>query len=901
MSSSYTFTGASFSVVSAARIAGNVIRVVFGQAPLQINASGATDALNVNNYTITGPTALSVVSAAIVPSNPFAIDLSLSAVLSTGSWTVTVANVKTPALTALSAPFSASFDITSEQTSLTAGAENDTAFSIIRKHFNAALAGPNWDALIAALATADDFVWAMAQALWPQLFKATASGRYLTVLGANDGNRRPPNMSDAAFRDLSIELATGRVTYVSLLEILKSFYGKTALCAYLDSSVGPFALVNGQTLVFNFEGTEYTYTVDADSFEFVSAATAQELVVALTVFFQAKKIGATAEVVDGKVRVFSPSLGLRSSVSVSGTATVGFDALTHTIANGDRTVVLSTAVDGELTVQVPATPNVDTDFGSYVSETSIEVTDITAKDGVVTVLTATNHGLVENGQVLIEGFVPQFETPWHTASSGATLGGSAVESVVDATITTSYDYPAIAKLSDGSCVLAGGENLSGDPQVSVYKVQTALNGIVSDASPANGAVRTDYTVTALNNMAAPRTQHGISVLNKSFTDKVLVTGGINASGGLSVDTVELLSGSTWTTMTKMNTKRSRHAQITLDNGDVLVIGGEYSGGALSSCERYSPFLNLWTATGSLNSARKGPSAVKLSDGKILVVGGTTSADVSQNTCELYDPNTGVWTKTTSSGNFYSEHPVAVAVSDRVYVIPRFSGSGQAFLEVFDYATRAWTRGAGVSVDPTDSKVWSSVLHNGFVYVVHPAATSLYRMELATQKWGRVLGTIDARTAVFATDHAVFAAGGEVGALAAVTGNYKYTSPASVNGVHTVSIIDATSFTFQIPHNEWSRMATSATPTATVVAASGDIGKFLASDAQETLPAGDFWITGTSNLTAAAKTNTEESVGYDVELNWNVVYPGDRGLGGEGTGHSDKTQVWGPDVFDGEAV
>jgi hypothetical protein len=70
-----------------------------------------------------------------------------------------------------------------------------------------------------------------------------------------------------------------------------------------------------------------------------------------------------------------------------------------------------------------------------------------------------------------------------------------------------------------------------------------------------------------------------------------------------------------------------------------------------------------------------------------------------------------------------------------------------------------------------------------------------------------------------------------------------------------------------------------------------------------IPANDIdgaaWITGSTAMQVAAELNVRESVANDVTLNWSVIYPGDRGLGGENTSHSDDSVVWGPDDFDSE--
>jgi hypothetical protein len=65
-------------------------------------------------------------------------------------------------------------------------------------------------------------------------------------------------------------------------------------------------------------------------------------------------------------------------------------------------------------------------------------------------------------------------------------------------------------------------------------------------------------------------------------------------------------------------------------------------------------------------------------------------------------------------------------------------------------------------------------------------------------------------------------------------------------------------------------------------------------------AGSFYLTGSTSGRLTAETFLEEAVAAGITLNLDVVYPGDRGLGGEGnptTGDdklSDVVEVYGQD-------
>jgi hypothetical protein len=151
----------------------------------------------------------------------------------------------------------------------------------------------------------------------------------------------------------------------------------------------------------------------------------------------------------------------------------------------------------------------------------------------------------------------------------------------------------------------------------------------------------------------------------------------------------------WVQKTDMNVARSKHSQTELQSGRVLVVGGINASGAISSVEIYNT-NNTWSldTTSLPNLGAVGfhsHTATLLNSGQVLVVGGCNTAGTALAQAFLYTPNSGVGTWANVSSSFPSnESRFAHAATllgesdDRVLIAggSTTAGAGRANLLLF---------------------------------------------------------------------------------------------------------------------------------------------------------------------------------------------------------------------------
>jgi hypothetical protein len=189
-------------------------------------------------------------------------------------------------------------------------------------------------------------------------------------------------------------------------------------------------------------------------------------------------------------------------------------------------------------------------------------------------------------------------------------------------------------------------------------------------------------------MVSPRILNGTAALDDG---RVLLVGGL-ADFGVVLDSAELYDPATGTFSAtgSISEKRGGPVTVRLADGRVLVAGGR--GGTegdtiFSLAEIYDPATGLFTKTGEMTTPRYVASGTLLGDGTVLVVGGTAGRDVLDS-AELYDPVSGTFSSTGPLGAPRVSPTGAVRLADgRVLIVGGSNETGAlATAEIYDPAT-----------------------------------------------------------------------------------------------------------------------------------------------------------------------------------------------------------------------
>lgn len=207
-------------------------------------------------------------------------------------------------------------------------------------------------------------------------------------------------------------------------------------------------------------------------------------------------------------------------------------------------------------------------------------------------------------------------------------------------------------------------------------------------------IQTEYedSYRDVASLSQARSMHTCTALSGDPTDNItgaLVAGG--ATGNLIAPTA-LASTEVFDTVTRqwlagpdLSEPRSNHAAVRLSNGSVLITGGMTNaaigtgGPATASCELYAPGAPIMVPIASMGQARAGHAMTELADGRILVSGGFSDwtdagsnfiarLDTAQDTSEIYNPGTGLWTAGPTMASKRAGHTQTLLDDGRVLII-----------------------------------------------------------------------------------------------------------------------------------------------------------------------------------------------------------------------------------------
>ena len=245
-----------------------------------------------------------------------------------------------------------------------------------------------------------------------------------------------------------------------------------------------------------------------------------------------------------------------------------------------------------------------------------------------------------------------------------------------ANMLTARSSPAATVLSSGKVLVSGGQNR-----------------LVQPTSIASAELYDPATNTwaAAGTLATARSVHTATLLPNG---KVLVAGGLNTAASASnIRIAELYDPATnaWTSAGTMTAARYAHTATLLPSGKVLVTGGVTASGDVATSELYDPATNSWTAASPMGAPRNLHTAVLLPNGKLLVAGGSSFATgvfITLKTAEIYDPVTNAWTAAAPMAIARVSHTVNTLTGGKVLVSGGFSSLSSG--EVYDVGTNAWT-------------------------------------------------------------------------------------------------------------------------------------------------------------------------------------------------------------------
>ena len=235
--------------------------------------------------------------------------------------------------------------------------------------------------------------------------------------------------------------------------------------------------------------------------------------------------------------------------------------------------------------------------------------------------------------------------------------------------TARYGHSAVL-LRNGQVMLIGGQSTSALEAVEIY--DPVDNTWKSTLSSKLNTARARFTATLLN------------------TGRVLVAGGLNASGALR--SAELYDPVTrvWAPLSNLTDARAEHTATLLNDGRVLVAGGANGSTSVKTAELFEPSTNRWRRANDLLTPRRQHTATRLADGSVLVAGGANGT-LGLNTVEIYNATVGRWSATGTLTIGRRAHTATLLPNGQVLVAGGVEPGGKTLdsAESYDLIKRDW--------------------------------------------------------------------------------------------------------------------------------------------------------------------------------------------------------------------
>eukprot|EP00102_Acyrthosiphon_pisum_P015467 XP_008186031.1 PREDICTED: ring canal kelch homolog isoform X1 [Acyrthosiphon pisum] len=229
-------------------------------------------------------------------------------------------------------------------------------------------------------------------------------------------------------------------------------------------------------------------------------------------------------------------------------------------------------------------------------------------------------------------------------------------------------FAGLGVIKDQFVFAVGGENDSSSQSVSMLDVSSQLPswvpiadmvvkreqlgvGILDDCIYAVGGGDEDNSFNSVEvfdvsiqkwrlvaSMCTERCDLGVGVLH----NRLYAIGGTDDEGNC-LKSVECYDSTldTWTPVAEMSVCR-RGVGVGVLDGLMYVIGGDDEDKYLKSVEVYRPCDGVWSSVADMEISRYRPGVVAL-DGLLYVLGGESDDSIYNDTVEIYNPKTNIWT------------------------------------------------------------------------------------------------------------------------------------------------------------------------------------------------------------------------------------------------------------------